>query len=870
MYTRLYFVLLIWLLYTLTPLCAQFTELGNEWYTDRANQSFIKMTLAEDGWYEVNFSDLLSAGHDLSGVDPDHLHLYYRGEELPLRIWKNGNALEKLGFWGMRNDGMFDREMYRDPITGQADPTVQPNIHVSLFTDTSAYYLTWGQYPGLRYQVVSDTTFSNYVPEPSFRYTAEAWHHPSDPLNGYVLSPSFPLSGFSEYVLGGGGQFDTFFTLNSDYVTGEGYQGPRFSLNDPFTLALETPSPYPIQPNILLKARVFHRSNTHHDLEIKVNNQGILDTSITQSLLKQITYQSTFTQTLSFQTYIQFLANQSPIDNNHLTWLELTYDRSCALDALPFLKWKVPSNSQKQYFQFTGVQTGGTGWIIDPGDNRMLEAAIAHDSVHVLIPADTLDRTLYLVTDSVIQKPSIQPQHHLSNLSDTSHDGAFLIITHRSLDSIAQEYAAYRSNFYSTKVVYTDEIYEEFGYGSLTPWAIKRFVNTALTNWNIPPQYVLLLGKGFGASYKSTLPDSLAYENLPMVPTWGYPYSDWEYVRGFEYERINPRVAIGRIPVKTNEEGRAYLQKLTYYESSPFESWRERALFLGGGNTQGEQDIIRDILERCKNVYPYDTTYSYFKNDSFYLITPSHLLYDSLISKGLGMITAFSQSIFQVYDLPVLLPEEHANIHKPLFLLMLGNYGISDYWHYSILEYWVEIPQKGSIGVLGCSGPAYLSPLKNYAAVYFEEQFEKMLGQSIGQIIQSTIVHYSDSFETTIYRNHARQLNYFGDPAVTIFRAPVSNRTLYPGDTDKDGVANVADLLPIGLAYGDTGTTRNGATLDWIVQEAPDWSAQFPDGRSHSYADVDGNGIVEGIDTLGIRLNYSRTSDKTQSSNFTQ
>ncbi|MEL6134982.1 MAG: hypothetical protein AAFR59_16605, partial [Bacteroidota bacterium] len=269
--------------------------MGNEWYADRSNQSFIKITLAEDGWYEVNFSDLLSAGHDLAGVNPDHLHLYYRGAEQPLHIWKNGQTLQKLGFWGLRNDGKVDRLMYRDPITAQPDPTVQPNIYVSLFTDTSAYFLTWDQDPGLRYQVVSDITFSNHVPESSFRYTAEAWHHPSDPLKGYVLNPSFPTSGYSEYVLGGGGAFDAFFTLNSDYVTGEGYQGPKFSPDDPFTLALQTPSPSPTQPNISLKARIFYRSNTGHDLEIKVNDLVILDTMTTSHVLKQITYQSTLT-----------------------------------------------------------------------------------------------------------------------------------------------------------------------------------------------------------------------------------------------------------------------------------------------------------------------------------------------------------------------------------------------------------------------------------------------------------------------------------------------------------------------------------------------------------------------------------------------
>ena len=72
----------------------------------------------------------------------------------------------------------------------------------------------------------------------------------------------------------------------------------------------------------------------------------------------------------------------------------------------------------------------------------------------------------------------------LSRLYDPAQGAEYVIIAHPTLEASATEYARYRDTAtvspVSVKLVYIDQIYDEYGYGSLTPWAIKRFANHGL------------------------------------------------------------------------------------------------------------------------------------------------------------------------------------------------------------------------------------------------------------------------------------------------------------------------------------------------------------------------------------------------------
>ena len=82
---------------------------------------------------------------------------------------------------------------------------------------------------------------------------------------------------------------------------------------------------------------------------------------------------------------------------------------------------------------------------------------------------------------------------------------------------------------------------------------------------------------------------------------------------------------------------------------------------------------------------------------------------------------------------------------------------------------------------------------------------------------------------------------------------------VFPGDANHDQIANNLDILPIGIHFNQTGTTRPGASLTWVGQQAADWGTQQANGRDIKHADCDGNATINWADTLAINLNYGMT-----------
>lgn len=82
------------------------------------------------------------------------------------------------------------------------------------------------------------------------------------------------------------------------------------------------------------------------------------------------------------------------------------------------------------------------------------------------------------------------------------------------------------------------------------------------------------------------------------------------------------------------------------------------------------------------------------------------------------------------------------------------------------------------------------------------------------------------------------------------------NGDVWPGDANVDFTANNFDLLPIGLAYGATGTTRQNASLAWVGQYSADWLQTQLNGADYKHIDGNGDGLIDAADTLPIILNY--------------
>lgn len=79
---------------------------------------------------------------------------------------------------------------------------------------------------------------------------------------------------------------------------------------------------------------------------------------------------------------------------------------------------------------------------------------------------------------------------------------------------------------------------------------------------------------------------------------------------------------------------------------------------------------------------------------------------------------------------------------------------------------------------------------------------------------------------------------------------------VWPGDANGNQVANVYDLLNIGMGYGAFGLPRPSASMVWVGQPAPDWGLVVSPGVDYKHADCNGDGKVIYDDLMAISINY--------------
>ncbi len=84
-----------------------------------------------------------------------------------------------------------------------------------------------------------------------------------------------------------------------------------------------------------------------------------------------------------------------------------------------------------------------------------------------------------------------------------------------------------------------------------------------------------------------------------------------------------------------------------------------------------------------------------------------------------------------------------------------------------------------------------------------------------------------------------------------------TERCVWPGDANNDGMVDMSDLLEIGLRIGELGLTRSAdEPTSWEAQYARNWDLSNGDPLDAKYADTNGDGIISALDTVSIVDNY--------------
>ncbi|MDH3494744.1 MAG: C25 family cysteine peptidase, partial [Acidobacteriota bacterium] len=194
------------------------------------------------------------------------------------------------------------------------------------------------------------------------------------------------------------------------------------------------------------------------------------------------------------------------------------------------------------------------------------------------IGSSNLDREFIAVTSSAALTPHRIEKNVPSAWNAASNAAAFLIVSPGAFAGQAQSLADRRiSQGMNTKVVLTEDIGDEFGYGIITDVALYDFFAHARTYWREKPQAILLFGD---SSFDMRNYSGGANRNLvptKLIETFDMETSSDGWLVDFDKDGVED-VPIGRLPVADTLEAAQAVAKIVRYETQNLDEPRSALL----------------------------------------------------------------------------------------------------------------------------------------------------------------------------------------------------------------------------------------------------------------------------------------------------
>jgi hypothetical protein len=124
--------------------------------------------------------------------------------------------------------------------------------------------------------------------------------------------------------------------------------------------------------------------------------------------------------------------------------------------------------------------------------------------------------------------------------------------------------------------------------------------------------------------------------------------------------------------------------------------------------------------------------------------------------------------------------------------------------------------------------------------------------------------NFRDNLHRDVYVDIGRLipgLTSFAERRRQHLRLQLSPDRVYPGDTDNNGVVDAQDILPVAAYFLTTGSLRDSVTVAWSPKRALLW-----DLSAATYADANGDGLVDEQDVVAIGVNWGNHHSATAQS----
>jgi hypothetical protein len=777
-------------------------QVGNEWV--EANQQYFRVPVARDGIYKLEFSVLQSAGFPVTTVNPGQIQLFHRGVEQSIYVAGEGDgafdATDYIEFFGQKNDGTLDGMLYQPPAA-------QPHSFHSLYSDTTAYFLTIGTSAGKRMSAFS---------APSGGLTPEVSH-----ADQKLLLLTTQYSAGTNY---GDVELTTF-------DTGEGWTGNMILQGQSLDYVISQISQGATtvaQPT--LEVLLVGRGNMSHAGEIFVG--------ASQRLLTGFSFTGYNTHFISLPVQWSDIGGDGTLpvrvrvvgvggqpDRFSTSYIILRYPQATDMAGQAEKVFRLNPNPGDSYITIENAPANVRLFDVTTPDEPIQVVATQSSTLNAVVASNGVSRKLLATSQTL--SPTIR-KVSFREIIPAQHD--YLIIGHPSLRTPAgsysdpiKAYAAYRASgeggAYDTLVVNIQQLYDQFSYGESTPLAIYNFMKYMAGSGN--PKYLLLVGKGLDVQYQYHRNPGAFTTYKDFVPSAGYPGADMVFTAGLSGTTHEPAVPTGRIPALKSEHVAAYLDKVKEMEALPYDAlWRKDVLHLSGGINAGEPQLFRSFMQDFGEIAQDYHLGGNVSALSKYSTEIQHINVAEQVNRGLNLVTFFGHSSATTLDFEVGYVTDpvqgYNNKGKYPVLLMNGCNAGSFFLTYTLFgEDWLVARDRGASAFIAHSAYGFVSLLKKYTETFYSVGYQDSIyfTQGLGDIQKETARRLIDAESPTPAAiTQAQQMVLVGDPAVRLFGAPkadleINENNLSIDSFDGQPITALTDSFAIKMIVRNFGQT---------------------------------------------------------------
>ena len=500
-----------------------------------ADYPAVKISVDQEGWYHIPFSQLFAAGLG-ANTDVRSLHLYAEGMEQPILLVGHtsgaASPTDAIEFYGTGID--------------------------TAFTADRAYWL-----------VAESATGKRIVSAPAA---------PS----GSSAPASFPFTTSRE-------DRTVYFAALLNGENNDNFFGAAIT-SDPTDQTLnvvhrDSSSTQPLSLTLTLQGAT---DAQQHSVAVEFNGTSVGTFNFYGQILATQTFSMDPSQLLDGANTVTLTALNGDNDVSLVQSIQLQYMHTYAADS-DWLEAYAPSDADVHISGFSNAQVRVFD-ITDPLNIYQLNGKVAQESgsygVTVGLPtASTETRTLLAFAANTLSSPvAIAP--HTPTLLDQQRSGADIVMIAypEFVSHLAPLVQLRESQGHTVSLVSTDQVFDDFNYGERSPFAIRSFLQNAVTNWQRKPQAVLFVGD---ASMDPR--NYLGFGNFDFVPTRiiqtaALKTASDDWFTDF-LQNGYATIATGRLPARTTADVDLLVSKIVGYEQGTNAgSWNAQALLVADQN----------------------------------------------------------------------------------------------------------------------------------------------------------------------------------------------------------------------------------------------------------------------------------------------